>query len=121
MKRFLWGVEGVRPAGSEEDERFVGGVLDLDGSLKVVEWVEGRSGDRLGGVGCGTVLSNNSDRRRVEKVRFASSATQSQGTILYVCKVLQIFPHFSGNGALREESFFWLSMVSQAMHRHVVG
>lgn len=73
MKRFLWGVKGVRLAGSEE-ERFVGGVLDLDGSLSVVEWVEVRSGDRLGGVGCGMVVSNNSDRRRVEKVRFASSA-----------------------------------------------
>ena len=36
MKRFLWGVEGVRLAGIEE-ERFVGGVLDLDGSLRVVE------------------------------------------------------------------------------------
>ena len=35
MKRFLWGVEGVRLAGIEE--RFVGGVLDLDGSLRVVE------------------------------------------------------------------------------------
>ena len=51
MKRFLWGVEGVRFAGSEEDERFVGGVLDLDGSLMVVECVEVTSGDKLGGVG----------------------------------------------------------------------
>lgn len=51
VKRFLWGVEGVRLAGSEEDERFVGGVLDLDGSLIVVECVEVRSGERLGGVG----------------------------------------------------------------------
>lgn len=107
--------------GSEEDERFVGGVLDLDGSLTVVEWVEVRSGDRLGGVGCGMVVSNNSDRRRVEKVRFASSATESQTTILRVCKVLQNFTHFSGNGALREESFSLLSMVLPAMHRHVVG
>ena len=76
MKRFLWGVEGVRLAGSEEEERFVGGVLDLERSLTVVEWVEVRSGERLGGVGCGTVLSNSSDRRRVEKVRFASSAAE---------------------------------------------
>ena len=37
MKRFLWGVEGVRLLGSEEEERFVGGVLDLDRSLIVVE------------------------------------------------------------------------------------
>ena len=55
MKRFLWGVEGVRLVGSDEDEKVVGGVLDLDGSLIVVEWVEVRSGDRLGGVGCGIV------------------------------------------------------------------
>ena len=75
MKRFLWGVEGVRLAGSEE-ERFVGGVLDLDGSFTAVEWVEVRSGERLGGVGWGIVVSNNSDRRRVEKVRFASSAAE---------------------------------------------
>ena len=64
-------------------------------------------------------MSNNSDRRRVEKVRFASSAAESQ--TLHVCKVLQSLTHFSGNEALREESFSWLSMVSQAMHRHVVG
>lgn len=121
MKRFLWGVEGVRLAGSEDDEKFVGGVLDLDGSLIVVEWGEVRSGDRLGGVGCGMVVSNNSDRRRVEKVRFASSAAESQTTILHVCKVLQSFTHFSGNEALREESFSWLSMALQAMHRHVVS
>lgn len=73
MKRFLWGVEGVRLAGSEDDETFVGGVLDLEGSFMVVEWVEVRSGDRLGGVGCGMVVSNNSERRSVENVRFASS------------------------------------------------
>ena len=67
--------------GSEEEERFVGGVLDLDRSLIVVEWVEVKSGERLGGVGCGTVVSNNSDRRRVEKVRFASSAVQNQSQL----------------------------------------
>ena len=64
-------------------------------------------------------MSNNSDRRRVEKVLFASSATESQ--TLHVCKILWSFTHFSGNEALREESFSWLSMVSQAMRRHVVG
>lgn len=121
MKRFLWGVEGVRLAGSEDDDTFVGGVLDLEGSFMVVEWVEVRSGDRLGGVGCGMVVSNNSDRRRVENVRFASSAAESQTTIMHGCKGLQNFAHFSGNGALRGESFSWPSMVSQAMHRHVVG
>jgi len=76
VKRFLWGVEGVRLAGGREDEdRLVGGVLDLEGSLIVVEWVDIRSGDKLGGVGCGMVVSKSSDRRRVENVRFASSAT----------------------------------------------
>lgn len=121
MKRFLWGVEGVRLAGSDEDETFVGGVLDLDGSLTVVEWVEVRSGDRLGGVGCGMVVSNNSVRRRVEKVRFASSAAESQTTILRLNKVRPSFTHFSENGALREESFSWLLMVLRARHRHAVG
>ena len=55
MKRFLWGVEGVRLAGgNEEEDTFVGGVRDLDGSLNVVECVEvGKvgSGDSVGGVG----------------------------------------------------------------------
>lgn len=53
MKRFLWGVDGVRLAGSDEDDTFVGGVLDLDGSFTVVECVEGGkvgSGDSVGGV-----------------------------------------------------------------------
>ncbi len=40
--------------------------------------MEVRSGERLGGVGCGIVVSNNSDRRRVEKVRLASSAAEIQ-------------------------------------------
>ena len=79
----------MRLAGSEEDEKFVGGVLDLDGSLIVVEWVEVRSGDRLGGVGWGMVVSKSSDRRRVEKVRFASSAAESQNVILHDRRVLQ--------------------------------
>ena len=80
-----------------------------------------RSGERLGGVGCGIVVSNNSDRRRVEKVRFASSAAQNQVRIFHGCWALQWFTHFFENGALREESFSWPSKVSQAMHRHVVG
>ena len=37
MKRFLWGVEGVRLVGSEEVDKLVGGVLDLDRSLILVE------------------------------------------------------------------------------------
>lgn len=48
----MWGVDGVRLAeGSEDDERFVGGVLDLEGSFIVVEWVDVRSGESVGGVG----------------------------------------------------------------------
>lgn len=76
MNRFLWGVDGVRLlVGREDDEKLVGGVLDLEGSFTVVEWVDVTSGDRVGGVGWGIVVSNNSDRRRVENVRLASSAT----------------------------------------------
>lgn len=81
VKRFLWGVEGVRLAvGSDEEDPLTGGVL-LDGSLMVVECVEGGrvgSGDKVGGVGCGIVVSNSSDLNSVEKVRFASSAASSQ-------------------------------------------
>ena len=121
MKRFLWGVEGVRLAGSEEDERLVGGVLDLEGSLIVVEWAEVRSGERLGGVGCGTVVSNNSDRRSVEKVRFASSAAKNQTAFVNAHKQFQSFTYFFENGALREEFFSWPSMLWQATHHHVEG
>lgn len=79
MKRFLWGVEGVRLAGGSEDEdKMVGGVLDLEGSLTVVEWFDMRSGDKLGGVGWGILVSKSSDRRRVENVRLASSAAHCQ-------------------------------------------
>ena len=58
--------------GREEDDRLVGGVLDLEGSLMVVEWAD--SGDKLGSAGWGIEFSNNSDRKSVEKVRLASSA-----------------------------------------------
>ncbi len=78
VKRFLWGVEGVKLAdGSEDDPALAGGVLVRDGSLMVVECVEGGkvgSGDKVGGVGCGIVVSNSSDLNSVEKVRLASSA-----------------------------------------------
>ena len=82
--------------------------------------MEVKSGERLGGVGCGTVVSNNSDRSRVEKVRFASSAAKNQSQLSRSAKGHRIFTHFFGNAALREESFSWLSMVLQATHRHVV-
>ena len=69
----MWGVEGVRLAGGkEEDDRLLGGVLDLEGSFIVVEWTD--SGDRLGSVGWGIELSNSSVRKSVENVRLASSA-----------------------------------------------
>lgn len=60
--------------GSEDEDTLVGGVLDLEGSFIVVECVDVRSGDKVCGVGWGIVLSNSSDRKSVEKVRFASSA-----------------------------------------------
>ena len=77
MKRFLWGVEGVKEAGKGVLDALLGGVCDRVGSLMVVECEEGNrveSGERFGGVGCGMVLSKISERSRVEKVRFASSA-----------------------------------------------
>ena len=38
MKRFLWGVDGVKLAGaSDDEEKFVGGVRARDGSFIVVE------------------------------------------------------------------------------------
>ena len=81
MKRFLCGVEGVKlTGGREEEDKFVGGVLDLEGSFAIVEWVDTRSGDKLGGVGCGMAVSNSSDRSRVEYVRLASSTACCQST-----------------------------------------
>lgn len=58
--------------GKEEDDRMLGGVLDLEGSFMVVEWTD--SGDRFGSAGWGIELSNNSVRKSVENVRLASSA-----------------------------------------------
>ena len=58
--------------GREEDDRLLGGVLDLEGSFIVVEWTD--SGDKFGSAGCGIEFSNSSDRKSVEKVRLASSA-----------------------------------------------
>ena len=80
MKRFLWGVEGVMLVGGRDEvDPFTGGVLALEGSLIVVECVEGGnvgSGDNVGGVACGIVVSKSSVLRTVENVRFASSARQ---------------------------------------------
>lgn len=73
-------MEGVILAGGNDaDDPFTGGVLDLEGSFMVVECVEGGSvgsGDNVGGVACGIVVSNSSVRKIVENVRFASSAMQ---------------------------------------------
>ena len=77
VKRFLWGVDGVREAGKEVLEELLGGVCDRVGSFIVAEWDEGgkvESGDRFEGVGCGIVVSKISERSNVENVRFASSA-----------------------------------------------
>ena len=79
MKRFLWGVEGVKEAGNDVLVELLGGVCDRVGSFIVVECEEGSkvgSGERLGGVGCGMVLSKISDRSNVVNVRFASSAVK---------------------------------------------
>jgi hypothetical protein len=79
VKRFLWGVEGVNEAGSEVLVALLGGVCDRVGSFIVVECEEGSkvgSGERLGGVGCGMVVSKISERSNVENVLFASSAVK---------------------------------------------
>ena len=77
VKRFLWGVEGVKEAGNDVLVVLLGGVWDRVGSFIVVECEESinvESGERFGGVGCGIVVSKISERSNVEKVRFASSA-----------------------------------------------
>jgi hypothetical protein len=79
VKRFLWGVEGVKEAGIEVLVALLGGVCDLVGSFIVVECDEGSnvgSGERLGGVGCGMVVSKISERSNVENVLLASSAAE---------------------------------------------
>ena len=74
LKRFLCGVEGVRLAGGRDDaEPWVGGVCLVE-SFKFIVCVKVGSGERLGGVGWGIDESKSSERRRVENVRFASSA-----------------------------------------------
>lgn len=50
--------------GASDEAYDVGGVLDLDGSFIVVEWVEGGnvgSGDSAGGVGRELPVSNSSE------------------------------------------------------------
>ncbi len=77
VKRFLCGVEGVMETGREVLEELLGGVCDRVGSWIVVECEDGNnvgSGERLGGVGWGMVVSKISCLSNVENVRFASSA-----------------------------------------------
>ena len=64
--------------GRPEGEVFDGGVLEPGMSFPTAEWLELRrigSGESDGGVGCGTLPSNNSERKSLENVRLASSAT----------------------------------------------
>lgn len=71
-------MDGVKEAATGVLDALLGGVCDLVGSLIVVECDAGKrvgSGERVGGVGCGIVVSNISDRSNVENVLFASSAT----------------------------------------------
>ena len=85
VKRFLWGVEGVKERGRDVLDELVGGVCDRVGSFMVVECDEGskiESGDRFGGVCCGIVVSKISERSNVENVRFASSAGHGVSRLL---------------------------------------
>ena len=70
-------MEGVNEAGIGKLEVVLGGVCDREGSLMVVECEAVNkvgSGERVGGVGWGIVLSKISDLRSVENVLLASSA-----------------------------------------------
>ena len=74
------------------------------------------SGERLGGVGCGTVVSNSSDRRSVENVRFASSAANYQTKRRF--KILGASTHSFENEVLREESAALALKELRVMRRH---
>jgi hypothetical protein len=103
VKRFLWGVDGVKEPGNDVLDELLGGVCDLVGSFMVVECEEEskvESGDRLGGVDCGIVVSKISDRSNVENVRFASSAGQEVSKLLATMGLR--LSYFFGSGALHE-------------------
>ena len=89
----------------------------------VVEWVDGGSvgsGDRVRGVGCGIVVSNISDLRRVEKVRFASSAAKSQRNMSR--KISYSYTHSFGSAIPPVGHFSSLPLMGLLeIHRHVVS
>lgn len=121
MKRFLCGVEGVRETGNDVLDELLGGVCDLVGSLIVVEWEEGSrlgSGERLGGVGWGIVVSKISDRSNVENVRFASSAERM--SVKCHLSPIQLGTHSFENEARHEEFASSVLMASQGNLRHEV-
>ena len=64
-------------AGGREDAELCAGGVSLVGSFMLIGCVRIGSGDRLGGVGWGIVVSKSSERRRFENVRLASSAMSS--------------------------------------------
>lgn len=102
-------------------EELFGGVRDRVGSLIVVEWEEeGKrvgSGEWVGGVACGIVLSNISFRSNVENVRFASSATR------FVNDVRGLDwqdTYYAENGAPLVVLVSFVLMVSLVIHRRGV-
>jgi hypothetical protein len=117
----LCGVDGVREAGNEGLDELLGGVWDRVGSFIVVECDEGSSvgsGERLGGVGWGIVVSKISERSNVENVRFASSAV-NLFSIRSHCRRKSSAYSF-GNEALHEEFVSFASMELQvSLHREV--
>lgn len=109
VKRFLWGVEGVKDAGSDVLEG-LGGVCDRVGSFIVVECDEGNkvgSGDKLGGVGCGIVVSKISERSKVENVRFASSAAYLVSCLLEFKSVHYVLTLLEMQLAMRSTLFLF--------------
>jgi hypothetical protein len=123
VKRFLWGVDGVKEAGNEGFEELLGGVCDRVGSLIVVECDdEGSSvgsGERLGGVGWGIVVSKISERSNVENVRFASSAVSLISAPFHTR--VRVSAYSFGNEARHEAFVSFVSMEWQASPRREVS
>jgi len=120
VKRFLWGVEGVREVGNDIQE-LLGGVWERVGSLIVVEcdeWSNVLSGDKFGGVGWGIVVSKISARRSVEKVRFASSAVN---LLAWRQRPDEMVTYSSGNESHRVEFASSSSRELQVSHHHEAG
>ena len=122
VKRFLCGVDGVSEAGSEGLEVLFGGVCDRVGSLMVVECEEGSSvvsGERLGGVGWGIVVSKISERSNVENVRLASSAVNLVSRRSHVGWINSAYSF--ENAAPHEEFVSFVSKEWQASLRREVS